>query len=99
MIELSTSGLRNSSQRRVAPQRYEVATALFDDTINAFSPMAFAANQQQSKMYTYKDMLQQPDHKKFITAMMDEIALHEDRNHWSLIKQPEVSESRLVHGK
>ena len=54
----------------------EVATALFDDTINCFSPMAFAANQQQNETYTYKDMLKQPDCKEFVAAMLEEIAVH-----------------------
>eukprot|EP00957_Ditylum_brightwellii_P200282 15268128-Ditylum_brightwellii.AAC.1 len=59
----------------------EVPTALFDDTINCFSHMAFAANQQQNEAYTYKDMLKQPDCKKFVAAMLEEIAVHKGRNH------------------
>eukprot|EP00957_Ditylum_brightwellii_P210734 15365327-Ditylum_brightwellii.AAC.1 len=89
MIDLSTSGLRSSTQNWRAPEQYgyfamllgvstilwtslsmvpltvqnqaifhvEMTTASFDDTINSFSPMTFAANQQQNKTYTYKDML------------------------------------------
>eukprot|EP00957_Ditylum_brightwellii_P130820 9979459-Ditylum_brightwellii.AAC.1 len=76
-----------------------MATALFDDTINSFSPIAFAANQQQNKAYTYKDILMQPDCKEFVVAMLDEIAVHAERNYWSLIKRSEVPESHLVKGK
>ena len=61
--------------------------------------MAFAANQQQNENYTYKDMLQLPDRKEFVTAMLEEIAVHEGRNHWSLIKRSEVPESHLVNGR
>eukprot|EP00957_Ditylum_brightwellii_P120948 9224595-Ditylum_brightwellii.AAC.1 len=57
--------------------------------------MAFAANQQQNENYTYKDTLQQPDCKEFVAAMLEEIAVHEWRNHWSLIKRSEVPESHF----
>eukprot|EP00957_Ditylum_brightwellii_P034600 2623672-Ditylum_brightwellii.AAC.1 len=76
----------------------EVATALFDDTIDSFSPMTFAANQQQNETYTYKDMLRQPDRKEFVTTMLGEIAVHEGSNHWSLVKRSDVPESHLVKG-
>eukprot|EP00957_Ditylum_brightwellii_P046988 3567161-Ditylum_brightwellii.AAC.1 len=36
-----------------------VDTALYDNTIDSFSPMAFAVNQQQNKTYMYKDILKQ----------------------------------------
>eukprot|EP00957_Ditylum_brightwellii_P082206 6250990-Ditylum_brightwellii.AAC.1 len=77
----------------------EVTTALFDDTIKIFCPMAFAANQQQNETYTYKDMLKQPDYKEFVTAMLEVIAVHEGRNRWSLIKRSKVPESHLVDGR
>eukprot|EP00957_Ditylum_brightwellii_P171238 13035388-Ditylum_brightwellii.AAC.1 len=63
--------------------------------MNCFSHMAFAANQQQNENCTCKDMLQQPDCKEFVAAMLEEIALHEGRKHWSLIKRSEVPESHL----
>eukprot|EP00957_Ditylum_brightwellii_P050944 3863720-Ditylum_brightwellii.AAC.1 len=59
----------------------EVAIALFDDIINCFSPVAFAANQQQNENYTYKNMLKQPDRKEFVAVMLEEIAVHEGQNH------------------
>eukprot|EP00957_Ditylum_brightwellii_P056106 4252956-Ditylum_brightwellii.AAC.1 len=131
MIDLSTSGLRRSTQSWRAPEQYgyfimllgvstvlwtslsmvaltvqnqaifhvEIAMALFNDTINSFSPMSTAANQQQNKTYTYKDMLKQPDCKEFVAAMLDEIAVHEERNHWSLVKRADVPEFHLVKGK
>eukprot|EP00957_Ditylum_brightwellii_P072907 5540357-Ditylum_brightwellii.AAC.1 len=115
MIDLSTSGLRRSTQEQTVPQHYEfltmllgasavlwtnlstvsltlqnratvhaeVATALHDNTINLFSPMAFAANQQQNKTYMYRDMLKQPDCKDFIVAILEEVSIHEDRNDWT----------------
>eukprot|EP00957_Ditylum_brightwellii_P051193 3881002-Ditylum_brightwellii.AAC.1 len=55
--------------------------------------MAFAANQQQNENYIYKDMLKQPNCKEFVVAMLEEIAVHEGRNHWSLIKRSEVPET------
>eukprot|EP00957_Ditylum_brightwellii_P146390 11145754-Ditylum_brightwellii.AAC.1 len=61
--------------------------------------MAFAACQQQNETYTYKDMLQQPDCKEIVAATLEEIAVHEGRNHWSLIKRSEIPESLLVNGR
>eukprot|EP00957_Ditylum_brightwellii_P033432 2533121-Ditylum_brightwellii.AAC.1 len=61
--------------------------------------MAFAINQQQNKTYMYKDMLKQPDCKDFITDMLDEVAVHEDRNHWTLMRRSDVPAENLVNGK
>eukprot|EP00957_Ditylum_brightwellii_P072898 5539975-Ditylum_brightwellii.AAC.1 len=52
--------------------------------------MAFTSNQQQNETYTYKDMLKQPNCKEFVTAMLDEIAVLEGRNHWSLVKRSDL---------
>eukprot|EP00957_Ditylum_brightwellii_P203038 15332964-Ditylum_brightwellii.AAC.1 len=65
----------------------EVASSLFHKTIKNFSPMAFAANQQQNEMYTYQDMLKQPDAKDFVVAILKETGVHEDRNHWTQMKR------------
>eukprot|EP00957_Ditylum_brightwellii_P137482 10482008-Ditylum_brightwellii.AAC.1 len=77
----------------------EVASSFYDETVNTFRPMVFAANQQQNEMYTYKDMLQQPDAKDFVLAMLKEITVHEDRNLWTLMKCTEVPPDKLVNGK
>eukprot|EP00957_Ditylum_brightwellii_P119329 9103370-Ditylum_brightwellii.AAC.1 len=61
--------------------------------------MEFAVNRQQNETYTYKDMLEQPDCKEFIAAMLDEITVHEERNHWSFVKRADVPESHLIKGK
>eukprot|EP00957_Ditylum_brightwellii_P076565 5819362-Ditylum_brightwellii.AAC.1 len=61
--------------------------------------MAFAANQQQNKTYTYMDMLKQPDCKDFIAAMLEEVSVHEDRNHWTLMRKSDVPAEKLVNGK
>eukprot|EP00957_Ditylum_brightwellii_P134437 10249715-Ditylum_brightwellii.AAC.1 len=51
----------------------EVTSFLWDETINDFSPMAFAANQQQNETYMFKGMLKQEDAKSFVIAMLDDI--------------------------
>eukprot|EP00957_Ditylum_brightwellii_P204233 15338267-Ditylum_brightwellii.AAC.1 len=51
----------------------EVVHTLYDETINHFSPMAVAANQQQNETYTFNDMMKQDNRKDFILAMLDEI--------------------------
>eukprot|EP00957_Ditylum_brightwellii_P059981 4553866-Ditylum_brightwellii.AAC.1 len=47
----------------------EIATSLWDETINEFIPTAFADNQQQNKSYTFSNMLKQYDKKEFIMAI------------------------------
>eukprot|EP00957_Ditylum_brightwellii_P071725 5452378-Ditylum_brightwellii.AAC.1 len=100
LLGVSTALYTNLSSVPLAVQNRaifhsEVATALFDDIINCFSPMAFAASQQQNENYTYKDISKQPDCKEFVAAMLEEIAVHEGQNHWSLIKRSKVPESHL----
>eukprot|EP00957_Ditylum_brightwellii_P131037 9995043-Ditylum_brightwellii.AAC.2 len=77
----------------------KVATSLFDKTINSFHPMAFAANQQQNKTYTYCDMLQLTDSKDSILAMLKEVDVHEGRNHWTLMLQDDIPPDKLVDGQ
>eukprot|EP00957_Ditylum_brightwellii_P200312 15271358-Ditylum_brightwellii.AAC.1 len=77
----------------------EVATALYDETINEFNPMAFAANQQQNKTYTFKDMLKQDGVKNFVMAMLHEIQVHEDQGHWTLMKRGDVPMDKQANGK
>ena len=36
--------------------------------------------------YTYSGMLKQPDKHQFVEAMLTETAVHEKRNHWSIMK-------------
>eukprot|EP00957_Ditylum_brightwellii_P028440 2147609-Ditylum_brightwellii.AAC.1 len=61
----------------------EVSYCLYDESLNYLCPMVFAANQQQSKTYTFKDMMKQLDHKEFIMAMLKEFKVHEGRKHWT----------------
>eukprot|EP00957_Ditylum_brightwellii_P010828 820595-Ditylum_brightwellii.AAC.1 len=61
--------------------------------------MTFAANQQQNETYTFNDMTKQDDRKDFILAMLDEINVHEDRDHWTLMKRVDVPSSKQVNGK
>eukprot|EP00957_Ditylum_brightwellii_P100186 7635482-Ditylum_brightwellii.AAC.1 len=61
----------------------EVSNCLYDESLNYLYPMVFAADQQQNKMYTFKDMMKQEDHKHFIVAILKEIEVHEGRQHWT----------------
>eukprot|EP00957_Ditylum_brightwellii_P160675 12232324-Ditylum_brightwellii.AAC.1 len=61
--------------------------------------MAFAANQQQNETYTFNDMMKQDDRKDFIMDMLDEIKVHEDREHWMMTKRAEVPAGKRVNGK
>ena len=65
----------------------EDVNTIFYNSIHFFHAMLFALNQDQNETYTFKYMLRQGDCRKFIDAMMLEVNSHEDRDHWTLIKQ------------
>eukprot|EP00957_Ditylum_brightwellii_P162759 12394021-Ditylum_brightwellii.AAC.2 len=48
----------------------EIAHSLCDKTINNFSPIAFAAKQQQNETYLFNDMMKQNNRKDFIMAYL-----------------------------
>ena len=40
--------------------------------------------------YTFKQMLQQEDRYEFITAMINEIKDHDDKNHWNVMLRSDL---------
>ena len=59
---------------------YERVNGLFDDTLNevCHQVKSFTTDNEN---YTYKQMLKEDDFKDFFTAMIDEISVHEQREH------------------
>ena len=49
----------------------------FDGTFNIFSTFAMAALNDSNDVYTYREMLKQPDVSKFVEAMIKEVMDHE----------------------
>ena len=45
---------------------------------------------------TYREMKQQPDKPKFITAMQKEISDHKHRKHWKLVHLSETKEAKKI---
>eukprot|EP00957_Ditylum_brightwellii_P155848 11864136-Ditylum_brightwellii.AAC.1 len=72
---------------------------LWDEIINENSPMASADNQQQNKMYTFSEMMKQEDRKEFILAMLNEIKIHKDCEHWPLRKSSDVPMHKRANTK
>eukprot|EP00957_Ditylum_brightwellii_P185839 14149142-Ditylum_brightwellii.AAC.2 len=64
----------------------EVSTSLFNQTLNQISPMSFAANQQQNETYMFGDMLDQPDVKESVIAIMKKDEVHECCKYWTPLK-------------
>ena len=60
---------------------FHKANIHFDGTLNVFSVFALAALNDTNDVYTYRDMLKQPDAAKFVEAMIKEITDHDDRKH------------------
>eukprot|EP00957_Ditylum_brightwellii_P193397 14725772-Ditylum_brightwellii.AAC.1 len=60
----------------------EVANTLYDETLYDIYPMAFAANQQQNETYTFK-------------AMLKEVKVHKNRNHWTYMLKSDVPKDKL----
>eukprot|EP00957_Ditylum_brightwellii_P077963 5926307-Ditylum_brightwellii.AAC.1 len=73
----------------------EVANTLYDETLIGMHPMAFAANQQQNEIYTFKDMMKQVDAKEFIAAMLKEMEVHKNRKHWTCMLKSDVPKDKL----
>ena len=68
----------------------EKLTSNFDGTLNSFHHAALMTSAGDNDTYTFKNMLQEHDKNNFITAMMQEIKDHEDRNHWTLMLRSEL---------
>lgn len=68
----------------------ERVNAHFDGTLNHVHTMIFAADTGKNDIYTFKEMLQEDDKSQFIEAMLKEIAVHEDRNHWDVISRSDL---------
>ena len=106
MMSLATVSNLRSVIPEPRPQIYfvrvlkhlEDVNTLFYNLINVFRAMLFAANQEQNETYTFKDMLRQDYCRQFIDAMIVEVNAHEDREHWTLMKQKELPMEHYVNG-
>ena len=65
---------------------HERLSGLFDDTINdvIHHVKAFTTSNEN---FTFNQMLKENDYADFFQAMLDEISVHEQRNHWTLIER------------
>jgi len=68
-----------------AAHRYHTINSNVDGTMNGVLGSVFSSIADNDS-YTYSGMLKQPDKHKFIEAMLTETAVHEKRNHWSIMK-------------
>ena len=68
---------------------YEKINGLFDDTINdvVHHVKAFTTSNES---YTYSKMLKEDDYRDFFQAMLDEIEVHEKREHWTLMERKDM---------
>ena len=69
---------------------FENANTLFDQTVNNWQPMSFAADQEQNENYAFENMLKQDDVKDFVLAMKKEIKEHTERGHWTIVLRNDV---------
>ena len=68
----------------------ENVKSLFDDYINECHFYIFNAVASTNDVYTLKEMLKLKDIKEFVAAMLKEIADHEERDHWELVKRVDM---------
>ena len=68
---------------------YERVNGLFEDTLNevCHQVKSFTTSNEN---YTYKQMLKEDDFKLFFQAMIEEIEVHEKREHWTLMKRSDM---------
>ena len=57
----------------------------FDNTLNALHPMAFLAEKENNKTYTFNQLLKQPNAAEFVKAMTKGADNHESREHWNVV--------------
>ena len=69
---------------------YERIHGLFDDTMNdiCHQVKSFATS---NEAFTYKQMLKENDYREFFQAMIDEIEVHEKREHWTMMERKDLS--------
>ena len=60
--------------------------SLFDDSINECNFCIYNAVASTNDVYTLKEMLRLKNIREFVAVMMKEIADHEERDHWMLMK-------------
>ena len=51
--------------------------------------MALATEQDNNKIYTFKQMLQQEDKADFVEATMKEVSDHKSKRHWEVVPRSE----------
>ena len=66
----------------------ESTSKLFDNTINYLH--SFSTVSDSNDIFTFKEMLQQPDRNEFVKAMLKEVSVHEQRNHWTMVPRSAV---------
>jgi len=64
---------------------FHTANQCFDGTLNCLHPMVFLAGKENNDLYTFREMLKQPDAVDFIQAMKKEVHNHETREHWEVV--------------
>ena len=62
-----------------------MANQNFDSTLNALHSMALLAEKENNELYTFGQMLKQPDAAYFIHAMIKEADDHESQYHWDVV--------------
>ena len=72
-----------------ASHQYHTINSNVDGTLNGILGTVFASVVDNDS-YTYSGMLKQPDKHQFVEAMLTETAVHEKRNHWSIMKRKDM---------
>jgi len=67
-----------------------MVNANFDGTFNEIHHMVLAAGKSNNECYTFREMLKEEDATDFIEAMKVEVAAHEKRDHWEVVKRSSV---------
>ena len=61
--------------------------------------MVFAANQEKNGTQNFKDMLYQDNFRQLVNEMMVEVNSHKYKDHWTVMKQKEVTKDHYVNGQ
>ena len=63
----------------------------FDNTLNKVHHAVLMSGGDSNDIYTFKQMLQEPDRAELIQAMIQEVKDHEQRVDWSIVPRSTMS--------
>ena len=72
-------------------KQFERINSTFDGETNVFHPFCFANQSSDNEVYTFKEMLEQPDRLEFVEAMEKEFGSMHSDHIWDVVSRDSMS--------